>query len=132
MPWNDQYATGHAEIDRQHRVLFGLIDQVNAAHSDDYGDGVQTVLDLIKYVIQHFGYEDDLMVQSAYPDMGAHRDAHIALNRSVTRFREGLLEGTLNNAELRSFLDQWLQHHIGESDKRLALFLAGKGKQHVH
>lgn len=41
MPWLEQYATGHVEIDRQHHVLFGLIDRVNAAHSDDYGVGIR-------------------------------------------------------------------------------------------
>lgn len=126
MPWTDRYRTGHDEIDRQHRVLFDLIDRIREEGEDPFGDGVQVVLDLIKYVIQHFGYEEDLMARLAYPDAGAHRGSHAALSRQVVQLRDAIVAGTIETDTLRTFLDDWLQHHIGENDKKFAAFLAGR------
>jgi len=127
MPWHERYATGHPEIDRQHRVLFGMIDTIGDAGQMDYGDGVQVVLDLMKYVVQHFGYEEGLMQTYGYPDAEAHRGLHADLGRTVQRLRDGMVDGSIDQAELKRFLDDWLQHHIGDNDRRLAGFLAGRG-----
>jgi len=57
MPWDQRFTVGHAGIDSQHRILIDLLDQVQAAGDDDFELSVSVVLDLAKYVIQHFGYE---------------------------------------------------------------------------
>lgn len=126
MPWEERYATGHPEIDRQHRILFGMIDLIGADAQMDYADGVQVVLDLMKYVVQHFGYEERLMQTYAYPEVATHRHLHAELGLSVQRLRDGMVDGTIDAAELRAFLDGWLQHHIGGNDRQLAVFLAGR------
>jgi hemerythrin len=126
MPWEERYATGHPEIDRQHRILFGMIDMVPANTQMEYADGVQVVLDLMKYVVQHFGYEERLMQTHGYPDIAAHRALHSELGLSVQRLRDGMAEGSIDQTELRGFLDSWLQHHIGGNDVQLAAFLAGR------
>lgn len=126
MPWEERYATGHPEIDRQHRILFGMIDMIGADAQMDYADGVQVVLDLMKYVVQHFGYEERLMQTYSYPEAATHRGLHADLGLSVQRLRDGMAEGSIDQTELRTFLDDWLQHHIGGNDRQLAVFLAGR------
>lgn len=128
MLWDDSLATGHAEIDRQHRVLFALIDRVKELEGrPDFGKGVQVVLDLIKYVVQHFGSEEELMARHGYPGRDAHRRTHAELTAHVIRLRASIAAGTLDTAELQLFLDGWINNHIGSEDRELAGYLAGRG-----
>lgn len=125
--WNDSLITGHPEIDRQHRVLFSIIDRVeNNKEGEDLGAWVLVVLDLIKYVVQHFGFEDDLMIRHGYPNSDGHRKSHALLTAHVTRLRSGIAGGRVDTGELKLFLDGWIQHHIGHEDRQLATFLVGK------
>lgn len=126
MPWDERYRTGHPEIDRQHRVLFDLIDRVRAEGEDPFGEGVQVVLDLIKYVVQHLGYEEELMHRLAYPEAAGHLQAHRDLTRQVMEMRDGIIGGHLDTGRLQDFLEAWLVHHIGDTDRCLAAFLAGR------
>lgn len=120
MPWDELFRTGHPEIDRQHQVLFGLIDRVNTGDTSDYAQGIQVVLDLIAYVIQHFAFEEDLMTKHVYPDATAHCAAHQLLRERVGKLRDDLGTGQVDSAALQAFLDDWLRHHIGGEDIRLA------------
>jgi hemerythrin-like metal-binding protein len=123
MPWDPSFATGFAEIDRQHRILFGLIDQVEAAGARDFDGGVQVVLDLVKYVIEHFAYEEEQMERHGYPGRAAHLLAHESLVSEVSAFRDQLTTGDLDLTRLHRFLDGWIKHHIGGEDVRLGRFL---------
>jgi hemerythrin-like metal-binding protein len=126
MPWDPSFATGHDGIDFQHRILFGLIDKVQTASGDDFADGVQVVLDLVKYVIEHFAYEQELMERLAYPAREAHLRAHAELIAQVQTFRDQVVSGDLSLPRLHAFLDGWIQHHIGGEDIRLGAFLHGR------
>ena len=127
MPWDELFRTGHPELDRQHQVLFGLIDRVNAGCTVDFDQGIQVVLDLIAYVIQHFSYEEGLMASRAYPEAASHIAAHDELRARVGQLRDSLAAGEIDHASLQSFLDDWLRHHIGASDLRLARYVAAAG-----
>jgi hemerythrin len=125
MSWNERPETGHAEIDRQHRVIFDLIDRAEEVErSPDIRKGVQVILDLIKYVVQHFGSEEELMAHCAYPGRDEHRRSHAQLSTHVVKFRASIAAGKFDAAELRLFLDGWVNSHIGDEDRRLAAFLA--------
>lgn len=120
--------TGHAEIDAQHRVIFALIDRVEAAESNpDIRNGVQVVLDLITYVVRHFGAEEELMTIHSYPGRDEHRRSHAQLSAHVVKLRAGIAAGNFDAAELRLFLSGWISLHIGDEDMRLAAYLTGRG-----
>lgn len=120
--------TGHAEIDAQHRVIFALIDRVDAAESSsDLRHGIQVVLDLITYVVRHFGSEEELMTHHAYPGRDEHRRSHALLSAQVVTLRARIAAGDYDPAGLRRFLNDWINSHIGDEDMRLAAFLAGRG-----
>lgn len=128
MSWNERPATGHAEIDGQHRVIFALIDRVEASEfTPDIRNGIQVVLDLIKYVVQHFGSEEELMTIHAYPGRDEHRRSHAQLSAHVVKLRASIAAGNFDAGELRLFLNGWINLHIGDEDMRLAAFLAGRG-----
>jgi hemerythrin-like metal-binding protein len=124
MALNERPETGHGEIDSQHQVIFGLIDRVEEVErSHDLRTGVQVVLDLIKYVIQHFGSEEELMTRHGFPGRDEHRKSHAHLSAHVVKLRASISAGRFDAAELRLFLNGWINSHIGDEDMRLAAFL---------
>jgi hemerythrin-like metal-binding protein len=130
MPWDPSFTVGHQQIDSQHMVLFRMLDRIaDLAKAGDqaYDDYVQIVLDLIKYVIEHFAYERSLMEANAYPRMAEHLARHQALTEQVMAFKERILAGEDASAELGSFVDGWLRHHIAGDDVLLGRYLAERG-----
>lgn len=126
--WSDRFRVGHPEIDRQHQVLFGIIERAKRV-VEGGGEGVDSagvVADLVKYVVQHFRYEEELMSAAAYPRTADHRAAHEAITRKVLHFRERHVGGAESVEAFADFLTAWVAHHIGDHDRRLASFLAAR------
>lgn len=126
--WTERYATGHDGIDAQHQVLFRLLEQsrlgIDLPKTKDYR---QIVLDLLKYVIEHFSYEHGLMRQHGYPGQEQHHRYHQELTKQAVAFKNSIFAGKDARAELTGFLVGWIQHHIAEDDIRLAAYLKKSG-----
>ena len=61
-PWNDRFNTGLPEIDAQHRVLVGLLNEL-AGHIvsvTDFPDLNRILAELADYTVYHFASEDAL------------------------------------------------------------------------
>lgn len=126
MPWDQRLSIGHASIDRQHRILIDLLDQVQASGDADFETGVSVVLDLAKYAVTHFEYEQMLMDRHGYPGSEAHRIEHAGLVAQVQGFLDQLRSGELSRPQLHALLVDWVRNHIGAEDVRLGVFLAGR------
>jgi hemerythrin len=58
------------------------------------------------------------------PDYAQHKAFHDDLTRRVVEFQKSFDEGrTAMSVELLQFLKDWLGHHIGETDKKVATYL---------
>jgi hemerythrin-like metal-binding protein len=126
--WNDEYSVGIAEIDDQHRRLFGLInrlyDKTMQGHSDETLDA--TLKELVDYTQTHFSDEEKRMQAAGYPDLQSHCQEHTRLVREVNDFiaktRNENRHAIAN--QLITFLFDWLTGHILETDKRYTPYLA--------
>lgn len=126
--WTQRFATGHAGIDAQHQVLFRLLDRAQAGiGSPKAKDYRQIVLDLLKYIIEHFSYEYQLMREFGYPEQEQHHRYHQELTRQAVAFKEAIFAGQDAREPLAGFLVGWIQHHIAADDIRLADYLAKHG-----
>ncbi|HHH46978.1 MAG TPA: bacteriohemerythrin, partial [Thiotrichales bacterium] len=128
--WSDDYSVGIDSIDRQHRRLINLINQLQTAidFAMDREFEREALDELVDYTRTHFSYEEELMREYGYPDFEAHRREHEGMIRKV----ENLLssyerdpEGTIQEAH--DFLRDWLIHHIQGTDRRYSGFLKEKG-----
>lgn len=130
LTWSDRFIVGHPEIDRQHQVLFGIVDRAKAVveHPGEGVDRAGVVGDLVKYVVQHFRFEEEAMAAAAYPARADHLAAHEAITRTVLLFRECHLGGQESVEAFADFLSSWVAHHIGDHDRRLAAFLNAAGR----
>lgn len=128
--WSDRFAVGHPEIDRQHRVLFGIIERAKEVveHQGEGVDSAGVVGDLVKYVVQHFRFEEEAMAAAAYAARPDHLAAHEAITRKVLFFRERHVGGQESVDAFADFLATWVAHHIGDHDRRLASFLNAAGR----
>ena len=122
---DDQFLTGHAVIDHQHRTLFDIIDNIRTQQNSGFADDVGITLDLIKYVIQHFDFEKRLMVESAYPGAAGHLENHRQISETVTAYSNRIMRGEPARLELAAFIDTWIRYHIGEEDRNLVKHLVG-------
>ncbi len=129
--WNDQLSVGINQIDEEHKKLVQLI---NGLHdhmlAGDAKEILGKVLDrIIQYTALHFGTEEKLMQQYAYPAAVAHFAEHKKLVNTALDLQKKFNAGShAITMETMTFLRDWLQHHIRESDKALGRFLATKGE----
>ena len=128
--WKPEYSVGIESIDAQHKTLIELINKLQNAV--DFATGRDYELaamdELVKYTVDHFRYEEDLMKEHEYPSFKAHRAEH---EKMVARV-DDLLEEYNQNPDLAmnkalTFLKSWLINHINGTDKQYSEFLIGKG-----
>ena len=130
MNWNEMLATHIESIDSQHKVLLAYINELHESMMSGAGnDKLGQILDnLVKYTVNHFGYEEDLFRQHGYQYMDEHVKLHEGLRTQVGDFVNKFKSGEITvTSDLMSFLKEWLMKHIIKEDKKYIVFLKGKG-----
>ncbi|MGD9583275.1 MAG: bacteriohemerythrin [Lysobacterales bacterium] len=118
--WSDELSVGIEEIDEQHKVLVGLLNDLNDAIREHHGnDACIGVLDrLVEYTRIHFAVEESLMRIFDFPDYENHKTEHQGLVDEVLSLRHEIVEDHHKiSFKLLHFLKMWLTQHILGSDK---------------
>ncbi|HFC53738.1 MAG TPA: bacteriohemerythrin [Gammaproteobacteria bacterium] len=130
--WDNSFVIGVAEIDRQHKLLVDLVNELYYEVSQGAGhEMLGRFLDgLVDYTKTHFTYEEGLLAMHGYDELEAHQAKHKKLVSRIMEFhgRVSARDETVIE-ELLQFLKDWLAKHIKETDKRYASFLNEKGVQ---
>jgi hemerythrin len=127
--WKPQYSVQITTIDGQHQNLFRIAAELYAAMSAGQGKAaLSRILDrLVQYTQVHFAYEERLMRLCDYPDLAAHCAQHQALTRQVLAFQTDYDSGKVAmTVQLFTFLKDWLQKHIAETDQKYAPYMKNK------
>lgn len=120
MQWRDEMSVGVPELDEEHKTLISLINDYTEALEQDEGlfvtDAIFQALE--QYVQYHFSREERIMEQAGYPDLEAHKRAHRALESGFEDLRDSYVLNPGGEAEqkVKRFLENWLTHHILETD----------------
>jgi hemerythrin len=118
--WSDDLSVGIDEIDEQHKVLVGLLNDLNRAIREHHGnDACLEILDrLVDYTRIHFAVEESLMRIFEYPDYENHKAEHEELVEEVMSMRREIVEEERKiSFKLLHFLKMWLTQHIMDSDQ---------------
>jgi hemerythrin len=118
--WDDEYKTGHAVIDAQHRHLFEIANLLVDSESPE--EMKVLLLELFKHTREHFRSEESLMKSSAYPRQREHSAMHDELLDRLVLLGEKVQLDQWNENMLAD-IAQWFVDHIRESDMQLADFL---------
>ena len=128
--WKDELSVGVKLFDNDHKELFAL---ANRLHDNIIVGSQQNALapilkDLVNYTIYHFGHEEGMMLQYAYPDYEIHKKEHDALIEKVQDYNDQVLSGTTSiSLSLIGFLKDWLVNHILITDMKYKNFFQMKG-----
>lgn len=125
-PWDDNFNTGLAEIDVQHRRLVELINRLagQMAFGLDAAELERIFGELVDYTDYHFSTEEAIWQQhlAGDPEEAEHLKAHGGFLNTLMRLRaERHDKSQADNAEaVLDFLVRWLAAHILETDRHLA------------
>ena len=124
--WTPALAVGHAVIDGQHQELFRRLEALlTAMMKGDKAEIVRLFDFLGSYVVEHFGAEEKLMQQHAYPDYATHKAAHERFVADYTALKRSLEAGggAALTIKVQNWCGDWLKAHIAGTDQALATFL---------
>lgn len=124
--WSDSYDTGIAEIDRDHRRLLGLINELDGILSEG-GDlsRVGGLIDaLVDYADIHFHKEEQLLERLGYDAAEAHARIHAQFGHFLGEMVGGcMLDPSPDSARrLSDYLRAWMLDHILVEDMKFAAF----------
>lgn len=124
LQWQEIYATGTADIDDQHRKLFGVINELHDAIAQGKGEMYldKALKFLAHYAKVHFNFEEICMAKYQCPvalkNKEAHRDFLEKYKKYQERFeKEGYSEHLLY--EIHKMCEDWLTHHVCAVDTHL-------------
>jgi hemerythrin len=129
--WQDRYLIGVEQIDEHHKHLIELL---NKTHRDFLCQAPPAILaglfeELIDYATYHFSAEEEVMLESGFPNIDRHKQEHDQFARDVVTMHSNYLEKQKPFfLEILTFLYDWLKSHIPQSDNELGRFLAKKNK----
>jgi hemerythrin-like metal-binding protein len=130
LSWTPDWSVGVESIDLQHRALLDLLNELDdVLNAGGSRLKIQEVLiSLVNHTISHFEFEEALLIDKLYPDFSAHKKEHFVLTNQVLRIPGDIIAGKEVDARaIMAFLENWLEHHILNSDKAYSEYLTGKG-----
>ncbi len=118
--WSSELDTGIEIIDKQHRRIVDYIIALDDVPSGDREEVGRVLGELVDYTLSHFTFEEDLMEESGYRFVNAHKKVHELFVRRVSGYIERFKIGEDITAELLVTLKTWLINHIKNDDNDYA------------
>jgi hemerythrin len=111
------------EIDQQHQKLINMLNRLNdAVKNNESREDIYVIIDdVITFTRLHFATEEQLMVQSGYPEIEAHKNRHKQLIQEALHLKEKL------DYVGEQMFTEWFNHwpfanilaHIQYADKQI-------------
>ena len=128
--WDDTLSVNVAEIDRQHKKLVAMINELHAAMRERRTkDVLGKIIDgMITYAETHFATEEKYFDQFNYPGTTTHKKEHKYFIKKVNEFKQSFdADRLMLSIDVIDFLKEWLVTHIQGSDKKYSSFFNKKG-----
>ena len=127
VPWEPDFAVGHALVDAQHRGLLAqcnlLADLCLAGDGEDSRRGFDQAFEQLKVLArQHCETESSLLARGDFPDLEDHR---IEFEEFEYLAGEIATTGNFDRLELQRFLAVWCLGHIRGTVDAQRAYLAG-------
>jgi hemerythrin-like metal-binding protein len=119
--WTEKMSVGSIEIDSQHKILVGLLNELYQAFLDrDHKDKVGTIIErMAEYAKVHFDTEEKYFAEFSYSDAAGHNKEHQQFREKVNDF---MVKYKSNSGALTydvmNFLRNWLTNHIMFTDQK--------------
>lgn len=123
--FSEEYCTGVALIDREHRRLFEILADLNELNSREATDKSDAILDVVEelkdYTVKHFQDEERYMESIQYEGLAVQQNVHQSFIEKIDDIN---LEDMKENQQvyldvLIDFLANWLINHIMKMDQKI-------------
>lgn len=126
--WNDSLLTGILAIDAQHKSLVDSFARLSRAFKSGEAPPLMAGLAnfLVSYAEEHFGTEEILMRQHAYPGFAEHLKEHEEFACEARELaRKIAVEGASHEiaADATEKLADWIMNHIRKEDMKMGEYL---------
>ena len=118
---------GIESIDKQHTNLLEMIEDIGtlikkSLKYDTYDAIMSIINELEKYTIDHFSYEEQLMLNLKYNKMFSHREKHRFFVKQIKNIDSTDIDESQYDflVSLFDFLSMWLINHIDNDDREFA------------
>lgn len=130
--WKPDLELGVHVLDTHHQRLIAMINEVITATKAPAPrvEVLAKLRALVDFTAWHFGFEEDLMIETGYQDSTRHSEQHGELLGQLTRFVQRIdrgSAGSLQSAKTFNFLGKWVTRHIQLTDRPLAAHLLDRG-----
>jgi len=128
LQWTEQFETGHAEIDAQHRTLIEYINRLEEVSYTTNPDRheAEFLLELVDFVEDytrvHFSHEEGCMARHKCPAYAENQAAHRQFLEFFRKFKHHFETGGCRREVLQELHDAcsaWIQGHILRIDLQL-------------
>jgi hemerythrin-like metal-binding protein len=134
--WTPAMSVGIEALDTDHKMLFGLVNQLDRAIAEGSADTIvaSIINGLVDYTEYHFGREEAMMAAVGYAGLDAHRAGHRALVESLQLLRDAYAGGLRDGIETRllTFMHDWITGHIRGEDMQYAPVMKGRESDLAH
>jgi len=123
--WHDNYDSGNAQIDEEHRELFALCNNLIAAFGHDSEQ--KAALDqLLAHIARHFRHEEQILQDHHYGRFTEHQAAHKALLKKAADLKKASDNGNIRFSHLINFLvNDVVARHLFTADHDYFSLFAG-------
>ena len=125
LKWKDEYSMHELEIDKQHKRLFELSNEIYDLVEqgiDDQEHFRDLFIALNDYSIEHFIYEEIYIQEEGFPGLEAHIQQHLQFNKKLKK----LIEQERHVEDIGAFVTTWLVQHVIEEDMKYEKFISNK------
>lgn len=132
--WKENFSVNIAEIDSQHKQLFILGEKISSILAvndgyDHYDEIMDTFLELKRYTLYHFEYEEELMRKHGYKAVEDHKKEHEAFINEIVKLEKADAENAQKQimTNILSFILDWIVGHILKTDMSYKTFFNENG-----
>ncbi|MCP4725667.1 MAG: bacteriohemerythrin [bacterium] len=130
--WNDEFSTGIAMLDNQHKNLINrIVKLTKAIENGREGMEVTQMIDFLKeYTRAHFLAEEKYMDKYKYPESSFHKQEHkkfLKTLNEIKRLHSGYSPNGDTAIHLQYELWQYFKEHLSVVDSVLGKFLLEVG-----
>ncbi|MDR0550445.1 MAG: bacteriohemerythrin [Spirochaetaceae bacterium] len=132
--WESRYAIGIPLIDKEHKELLTLTNELYEAcrEGDEAARGLfkDVVRRTVQYVKYHFSHEEQILESITYPELAPHKREHENFVKKVLEEVKNFEDGKtfVPNTFVR-YLRDWILSHIAVSDKKYAEYIFQRKKE---